>query len=78
MENSKEVKDVYDRSVDILKEKDEIARDMAMSLISYIECHLIETVGWHLDGIEFEKGYDFVEMQEAVIDKLIDMLSGKE
>ena len=67
MENSKEV-------------KDEIAEDMAMALISYVEAHLLETVGWHLDGTEFGQSNnddDFVEMQEAVIDKLIDMLSGK-
>jgi hypothetical protein len=58
--------------------KDEIAGDMALALISYVESHLIETVGWHLDGIEFDNDDDFLEMQEAVIDKLIDMLSGKE
>lgn len=63
--------------------KDEIARDMAMALISYIEDHLIETVGWHLEHLsptvaEFDNDDDFLEMHEAVIDKLIDMLSGKE
>ena len=62
--------------------KDEIAGDMAMALISYVESHLIETVGWHLDGPEFNNAFDtdedYLEMHEAVIDKLIDMLSGKE
>ena len=58
--------------------KDKIAGDMALALISYVESHLIETVGWHLDVTEFDNDDDFLEMQEAVIDKLIDMLSGKE
>mgnify|MGYP006899682165 FL=1 len=65
MENSKEV-------------KDEIAGDMAMALISYVEAHLLETVGWHLDGTEFDNDDDFVEMQVAVVGKLIDMLNGKD
>ena len=58
--------------------KDKIAGDMAMALISYVESHLIETVGWHLDATEFDNDDDYIEMHEAVIDKLIDMLSGKE
>ena len=58
--------------------KDKIVGDMALALISYVESHLIETVGWHLDSTEFDNDDDFLEMQEAVIDKLIDMLSGKE
>ena len=68
-----EKKDVYDRSVDILK--DEIAEDMATALISYVESHLMETVGWQLDGTEFDNDDDFVEMHEAVVGKLIGMLS---
>ena len=58
--------------------KDKIAGDMALALISYVESHLIETVGWHLDATEFDNDDDYIEMHEAVIDKLIDMLSGKE
>ena len=71
-----EKKDVYDRSVDILK--DEIAGDMATALISYVESHLMETVGWQLDGTEFDNDDDFVEMQEAVVCKLIGMLNGND
>ena len=56
--------------------KDKIAGDMALALISYVESHLIETVGWHLDATEFDNDDDYLEMQEAVIDKLIDMLCG--
>ena len=58
--------------------KDKIAGDMALALISYVESHLIETVGWHLDATKFDNDDDYIEMHEAVIDKLIDMLSGKE
>ena len=58
--------------------KDEIAGDMALALISYMEAHMIETVYSQMEGIEFDTDEDLEEMHEAVIDKLIDMLSGKE
>lgn len=58
--------------------KDEIAGDMALALISYVEAHMIETVYSQMEGIEFDTDEDLEEMHEAVIDKLIDMLSGKE
>ena len=58
--------------------KDEIAGDMALALISYMEAHMIETVYSQMEDIEFDTDEDLEEMHEAVIDKLIDMLSGKE
>ena len=61
---------------ELKNKKDEIAGDMALALISYVESHLIETVGWHLDATEFDTDEDYLEMHEAVIDKLIDMLCG--
>ena len=74
MENSKEVKDEIAEDM-AMEVRDEIAEDMAMALISYVEAHLMETVGWYLDGTEFDNDDDFFEMQEAVVGKLIGMLS---
>ena len=57
--------------------KDEIADDLASALIEYMEAHMIETVYSQMEDIEFDTDEDLEEMHEAVMCKLLDMLTGE-
>lgn len=57
--------------------KDEIADDLASALIEYMEAHIIETVYSQMEDIEFDTDEDMEEMHEAVVCKILDMLTGE-
>ena len=57
--------------------KDEIADELASVLIEYLEAHIIETVYSQMEDIEFDTDEDMEEMHEAVVCKILDMLTGE-
>ena len=57
--------------------KDERADELASVLIEYLEAHMIETVYSQMEDMEFDTDEDMEEMHEAVVCKLLDMLTGE-
>lgn len=57
--------------------KDERADELASVLIEYLEAHMIETVYSQMEDMEFDTDEDREEMHEAVVCKLLDMLTGE-